>query len=154
MVALHRLGAIAVPATTMLTNKDITYRLGRCEIKAVITDNEGETKFEDVRRQSAVPALRLTVNTPNHDGWRAFSELERYAPDHPCCDTAASDPALIYFTSGTTGMPKMVLHNQVSYGLAHAVTGLAWLGLTADDVQLTVSDTGWALASYAAFYGP
>jgi acetyl-CoA synthetase/medium-chain acyl-CoA synthetase len=130
------------------------YRLDRCEIKAVVTDHEGEAKFEDVRRQAEVPALRLTIDTPAHDGWRAFGEIESHAKDYACCDTAARDPALIYFTSGTTGMPKMVLHNQVSYGLAHAVTGLAWLGLTADDVQFTVSDTGWALASYAALYGP
>ncbi|MHC4673290.1 MAG: acyl-CoA synthetase [Planctomycetota bacterium] len=154
MIALHRIGAVAVPATTMLTTKDITYRLGRCEIKAVVTDHEGEAKFEDVRRQVEVPALRLSIDTPAHDGWRTFGEIESHAKDHACCDTVAGDPALIYFTSGTTGMPKMVLHNQVSYGLAHAVTGLAWLGLTADDVQFTVSDTGWALASYAALYGP
>jgi len=154
MVALHRLGAVAVPATTMLTTKDIAYRLSRCEIKAVITDREGERKFEEACRQGDRPALRLTVDMPGHDHWRAFGQLESYSKDHVCCDTAAGDPALIYFTSGTTGMPKMVLHNQVSFGLAHAVTGLAWLGLAANDLQFTVSDTGWALASYGTFYGP
>lgn len=154
MVALHRLGAVAVPATTMLTVKDIAYRLSRCPIKAVITDRDGESKFKQVRERAEVPALCLSVDAPAHEGWRAFAELEAYPSEHACCDTQASDAALIYFTSGTTGMPKMVLHNQVSYGLAHAVTGLAWLGLGPGDVQFTVSDTGWALASYGALYGP
>ncbi len=154
MVALHRLGAVAVPATTMLTVKDLAYRLGRCEIKAVVTDREGEAKFEDLARQADVPSVRLTVDTPVHAGWHAFGELETCPAQHACCDTLPNDPALIYFTSGTTGMPKMVLHNQVSFALAHAVTGLAWLGLGPEDVQFTVADTGWALASYASLYGP
>lgn len=154
MVAIHRLGAVAVPATTMLTSKDIAYRLGRCEIKAVITDRDGERKFEEVCGQSVTPGIRISVDAPDHDHWLAFSRLEAYSAEHTCCDTAATDPSLIYFTSGTTGMPKMVLHNQVSFGLAHAITGITWLGLTVGDVQFTVSDTGWALASYGALYGP
>ncbi len=79
MVALHRLGAVGVPATTMLTAKDIAYRLGRCEIKAVITDREGEQKFEEVCGRGCGPALRLTVDTPEHDHWQAFSRLGSYS---------------------------------------------------------------------------
>lgn len=148
MLGLIRLGAVPVPATLLLTRRDVEYRLQTAEIRAAITSPEGVAKLE------AYDGLRFLVGQPP-TGWLDFDHGVKTASDRPpAVRTRASDPGILYFTSATTGEPKMVLHSQVSYGLAHRLTGELWLDLQPGDVHWNISDLGWGKAAWSSFYGP
>lgn len=148
MLGLIRCGAVPVPCTTQLTPHDLRYRLQAGDIRAVITDAEGAAKLPDFA------GLGWQVDAPGH-GWRGLAEaLEEPAGDYNPERTRADAPGIIYFTSSTTGHPKMVLHTQASYGLGHEVTGKLWLDLGPDDLHWNTSDLGWAKAAWSSFFGP
>lgn len=148
MLGLIRLGAVPVPCTPQLTTHDLDYRLEAGGIRAVITDEEGAAKlagFEGVKWLVGVTAK----------GWRDFdSALAEPVAGFSRSRTRADDPGIMYFTSSTTGSPKMVLHTQASYGLGHEVTGKLWLDLGPSDVHWNTSDLGWAKAAWSSFFGP
>ncbi len=148
MLGLIRLGAIPVTGTLLLTQRDVAYRIQAAKIAAVITCPEGLAKvgeFEGVR-------LMVGGEVP---GWRSFEHgLAQANPMFNPEPTRASDPALVFFTSATTGEPKMVLHTQTSYGLAHRLTGELWLDLGPNDIHWNLSDPGWAKAAWSSFFGP
>jgi len=147
-----RANLVLMPGTTMLTAKDVKYRLELGRARAVVTTAEHLPKFEvgahaDViawvcTDEGPLPWIRFRTQTV--DGARAA--------EFP--DTAADDRMLVYFTSGTTGMPKMVPQTHASYGLGHAITGKYWLDLGPDDVHFTLSDTGWAKCAWGKVFGP
>ncbi|WCJ58415.1 AMP-binding protein [Fontisphaera persica] len=148
MLALTRLGAVPVPATLQLTAREVNYRLALAQIRAVLTCPSQVEKF------SSFAGLRLVCGG-DESGWIAFDEgLQKGRPDFSAPPTPAQAPAIMYFTSATTGEPKMVLHNQVSYGLAHKITGELWLDLQPGDLHWNLSDLGWAKAAWSSFYGP
>ncbi|TMP96337.1 MAG: acyl-CoA synthetase, partial [Verrucomicrobia bacterium] len=121
MLGLTKLGAVPIPGTPLLTAKDIRYRVETAEVTAIITDAEGAAKVEDFQ------GIRLLVGA-ERPGWTNFGAgMRDAAPDFDCEPTRSDDPGIIYFTSGTTGPPKMVLHTQASYGLGHRLTGELWL---------------------------
>lgn len=159
MVGLSKAGLVAMPGTALLTPKDLQYRLSQSDAVAVVTDAEGAAKVDAVAAQ--LPKLRQRIlvaeSSSSRAGWVAYSELLSQgegAGDQELPKTKGTDPALVYFTSGTTGMPKMVLHSQTSYGLGHAVTGRLWLDLSENDLHWNISDTGWAKAAWSSLFGP
>ncbi|WP_439640409.1 AMP-binding protein [Nevskia sp.] len=149
MLALMKLGAVLSPATMLLSSDELADRVERGEMRAVIADSSVTALF------AAIPGapLRIAVGAAQ-PGWIGFESLRvdnsRFVPDGP---TAADDPCVIYFTSGTTAKPKMVLHTQRSYPVGHLST-LYWLGLRAGDIHLNISSPGWAKHAWSCFFAP
>ncbi|MCY0909542.1 MAG: acyl--CoA ligase [Sulfobacillus thermotolerans] len=149
MVALNKLGAVAMPGTTQLTAKDLQYRLETSQARCAIVSPDAAEKIDE---QQAPVDIRIIVGA-TRPGW---ATLDPYSLSHERFSgnpTLRSDPTLIYFTSGTTGYPKMVLHNQ-DYPRAHTITARYWLGLSESDLHWNVSDTGWAKAAWSSLFGP
>jgi acetyl-CoA synthetase/medium-chain acyl-CoA synthetase len=148
-------GAVAVPGTVLLTPKDIQYRTVQAEGVAYVCYADNATKVDQVRGEC--PSLRelFVVGGEPGDGWHSYDrEVSAASGHHDLVDTASSDPALIYFTSGTVGNPKMVLHTHASYPIGHVITGRFWLDLRPGDLHLNLSETGWAKAAWSSFFGP
>ena len=148
LLGLTRLGAVPIPATLQLTPRDVAYRVQTAGIRAVLTSADGVPKME------GFDGIRLATCAPP-TGWVDFNAaMQLAAPGFSGPPTRAQDPGIIYFTSATTGEPKMVLHTQASYGLGHRVTGEWWLDCRPGDVHWNVSDLGWAKAAWSSLYGP
>ncbi|WP_457571465.1 AMP-binding protein [Desulfovulcanus sp.] len=155
MLALHKIGAIAVPSPSLLTPKDIIFRVNFAKIKAVIVEDSLVNKVEEAREEC--PSLQTLIQvgeSPLLAGWKAYEDLIDKASENfrPSRRPGGRDPFLIFFSSGTTGLPKMVEHDY-TYPLGHIVTGFYWHNLKPGDIHLTVADTGWAKAVWGKFYG-
>lgn len=152
MLGLMRLNAVPIPATTLLTAKDIRYRLSAADIKAIIaTDEEAQKIEEAVTGLRNIPAL---IMISERQGWHNYIKERNKADANTGERALSNEPSIIYFTSGTTGPPKMVLHTQASYPLAHIITGKYWLDLRPGDIHWNISDTGWAKAAWSSLFGP
>lgn len=149
-----RIGAIPMPGTNLLTGKDIAYRIDRAEAVAAITDSDGAAKVDAA---GDLPTLRqrIVVGEAPSDGWTPLQALLEPASTDPtpADPTAAADPMLLYFTSGTVSYPKMVMHTQASYGIGHTITARYWQDLREGDIHWTVSDMGWAKAAWGKLFG-
>lgn len=153
-LALHKIGAIGIPATNMLMAHDIEYRCNAADVRAVIcTTDEGiPSRIEEALPSCPTVEIKFTVKG-SRDGWLDFDFLLKNASDEfERRDTLATDPMLLYFTSGTTGMPKMVVHD-FSYPIAHIVTAKYWHNVNPDGLHLTLSDSGWMKFMWGKFYG-
>ncbi len=149
-----RASAVSVPGTTLLTTKDIQYRLGISEASVVITDEENAWKVDQVVGECPAVKHRIVVGRAGQ-GWQEYEALMTRASAemaHP--GNSSQAPMMIYFTSGTTGFPKMVLHTHASYPLGHVITGKFWLDNRPTDLHWTISDTGWAQAAWTCLFAP
>jgi acetyl-CoA synthetase len=150
MLAAIKLGVVVIPATTLLTPDELRDRLDRGRAKAVVAAQDQVAKLADL---GANDLLRIVVGAAS-DGWLSFEQAaeasEAFAPDGA---TNADDPMLLYFTSGTTAKPKLVLHSQRSYPVGHLST-MYWLGLQPGDVHLNISSPGWAKHAWSCFFAP
>ncbi|KIW09854.1 hypothetical protein PV08_11955 [Exophiala spinifera] len=151
--AVLRAGLVLCPCTTLATTKDIEYRLQTSGASILIGNEESLRKVANLR--SSCPDLRVVLQASGDSipGVPQYStEVERHSSEHLVgVRTRADDPALIYFTSGTTGLPKMVVHTHVSYPLAHLLTGIHWLNLSAGKLAWTLAEQGWAKAAWSWF---
>jgi len=158
LLGLHKLGAVAIPATHLLTSKDIVYRCNAADIRMVVAVNDPEVILHVEESLEKSPTLRCkAVLDTDRDGWLNFStELEKASEDfrRPVGEDRESndDISLLYFTSGTTGMPKMVRHDFV-YPLGHILTANYWQCVQDGGIHLTIADTGWAKAVWGKIYG-
>ena len=149
ILATMKLGAVIIPASTLLQPADLVDRVSRGQVRHVITDAAGAPKF------AAVPGdwTRIVVDG-DAEGWHsysaAFSGAASFAPEGI---TRADDPLLLYFTSGTTALPKLVAHTQVSYPVGHLST-MYWVGIQPGDVHLNLSSPGWAKHAWSNVYAP
>ena len=155
MVALHKLGAVAIPATHMLTDKDIIYRCHMAGISAIVACGDPIVLNHVQKARRYCPTLRHCISIgptiPNgwYDYWRGLQEADAFEMPQR---NKVTDNFLLYFTSGTTGEPKMVMHDY-SYPLAHIITARYWHNIHEGSLHLTLADTGWGKAVWGKFYG-
>lgn len=152
--ALHKLGAIIIPATHLLTSEDLVYRIKTANIKAAICTPEGITVSNMLKAQKECPELETIFTCrADVDGTVNFTkEVEKASSELERVDTKALEPMIIYFTSGTTGYPKAVMHDH-TYTLSHIVTARYWQEVIDGGLHLTVAETGWGKASWGKIYG-
>lgn len=154
MLACLKIGAVATPGTTMLTERDIAYRMKLAEPAAVVTELPSAERFDRVRASGLSCNAYLSIDGAL-SGWSDFAAERDAAPSAIDPErTRPDDPAILFFTSGTTGLAKMVLHTHASYGIGHNVTARYWIGLTDNDLHWNISDTGWAKAAWSSFFSP
>jgi len=167
-VALCKLGAVLIPATMQLTSKDIIYRANAAKIKAVVCYSDSDLFVSSQVEQALpeCPTIEIKILTPEkHDGWLSFEDIfsedaSISSSEYSDCFTRPTgadaikitDPMLIYFTSGTTGMPKMVLHD-FSHPLGHIVTAKYWQQVRENKLHNSMSDSGWAKFGWGKIYG-
>lgn len=158
MVALHKIGAVAIPATHMLKLHDIDFRIKNANVKLIVTVEEDRLipDYEEAQKELGTDLVKCVIER-DLDGWINFNkaieeesdEFERPTGDD---EVLADDISLIYFTSGTSGLPKMVAHKQ-TYGLGHIPTAKYWHKVEEDGIHHTAADTGWGKAVWGNFYG-
>ena len=156
MMGLHKLGAVAIPATNQLLEKDFSYRFTAANVKAILCTADGDASDAVDAAAAKCPCVehKLLVGGQK-DGWRDFDEEYSIFSSHfdrkedsPC----GSDPMLMYFTSGTSGYPKLAAHNY-KYPLGHFITAKYWHRVNPDGLHFTISDTGWAKSAWGKLYG-
>jgi len=149
-LAAIKLGAVVSPATTLLSADELRDRVQRGRMRHVVADAAGAARFADV----AGDYTRTQIGGTLLPGWTDYAAADAASTDfRPDGPTPADDPLLLYFTSGTTARPKMVLHTQTSYPVGHLTT-MYWLGLRPGDVHLNISSPGWGKHAWSSFYAP
>lgn len=156
VLALHKIGAIAIPATNQLVEHDFTYRYKAAGVSAIVCTADGEVSnhAEAAAKDENMDITKIIVGTPK-EGWHDFNtEIERFSdvyerkPDSPC----GNDRMIMLFTSGTTGYPRIASHSY-KYALGHYITAKYWHNVNPDGLHFTISDTGWGKALWGKLYG-
>jgi acetyl-CoA synthetase len=154
MLAVIKLGAVIIPATTLLAPADVADRIERGQVRHVITENAQTGKFAEISGDWTKVAVPATADEPAPEGWTSYSESHDTAEEFAADDvTKAADPLLLYFTSGTTSQPKLVGHTHASYPAGHLST-MYWIGIRPGDVHLNISSPGWAKHAWSNLFAP
>ena len=154
--ALHKLGAVVIPATHLLTKKDLVYRFNSAGVKAVVCTGADDILGHIEQSLEESPTVKiLSVANGNRKGWDNFDDGVEKASEiflRPQNTNSCDDIMLMYFTSGTTGYPKIAAHS-FTYPLGHVVTAKYWQNVDSDGIHLTIADTGWGKAVWGKLYG-
>ena len=154
ILGIMKVGAVSMPGTILLTIKDIVYRTNLSEARVVITDAANAPKFDEARTQCPSIEIMIVIGG-ERGGWTTYEAAVGVAStERTRLATPSGDPCMIYFTSGTVGYPKMVLHTHASYPIGHTITGKYWLDLRPTDLHWNMSETGWAKAAWSNLFGP
>ncbi|GIX72549.1 acyl-coenzyme A synthetase ACSM4, mitochondrial [Caerostris extrusa] len=157
-VAAIRIGAVLCPAGMMLTAKDLAYRFTAFKPVSIIAHESVTERIDQVITSYSTLKTKICVSeseTDNKEGWLNFHRLlDHVAEDHKCIETKSDESMMVFFTSGTTGQPKMVEHSHASYGLGHLTTGKHFQDLTSESIFWNLSDTGWAKTAYSGIFAP
>ncbi|MGE0416026.1 MAG: AMP-binding protein [Acetobacteraceae bacterium] len=149
MLAAMKLGAVVIPATTLLTQNDLKDRFDRGRARHLVCTAADAPKFDGLD-----PTVTRIAVGDAPAGWHAYDDLQKASADFVAEGvTRASDPLLLYFTSGTTSRPKLVEHSHASYPVGHLIT-MYWIGLRPGDMHLNISSPGWAKHAYSCFFAP
>ena len=155
MLALHKMGAVAIPATCQLVEHDFTYRFKAGGVSAIICTSDGDTAHQAELASKEFPGLKKILVGGKKDGWNdynaemaLFGDVYERRNDSPCGD----DIMLMLFTSGTSGYPRIAEHSY-KYALGHYITAKYWHNVSSDGLHFTVSDTGWGKALWGKIYG-
>ncbi len=148
MLAAMKLGAVIIPATTLLAERDLEDRFARGRVRHVVASGQHAARF------ASLPGGQTRIAVGGAEGWHRYEDAYAQPVEfEPEGETRADDPMLLYFTSGTTAQPKLVLHSHRSYPVGHLST-LYWLGLKPGDVHLNISSPGWAKHAWSSFFAP
>jgi acetyl-CoA synthetase len=153
MVAAIKGGLRMIPAATILGVSDIVYRFGTLMPKVVVADAENAGKIEQAEELSGKKVAVKIVAEGTRPGWFSWDDVAMESNEAVCADTKAQDPLFLFFTSGTTGMPKVVIHTHLSYPLGHMTTA-SWIGLRQGDIHYNISQPGWAKFAWSSFFAP
>lgn len=159
IIALHKIGAIVIPATNQLVQHDFTYRFKAADVKAIVCTGEGDVAHQvDLAIEECGMNIKKMIANGNRDGWDSFdNEMYSFSdvydrPTDPEKLSCGSEPMLMFFTSGTTGYPKIAMHNH-KYALGHFITARYWHNVDPNGIHFTISDTGWGKALWGKLYG-
>jgi acetyl-CoA synthetase len=154
ILALHKIGAVAIPATHLLTQKDFEYRINTALVSAIVCTGENDTARECEKALPNSPTLKIKIMANGErEGWLDFdSEVAKASSELQRIPTKLDDTVLMYFTSGTTGYPKIAEHS-MKYALGHFATAKFWHNVDPCGLHLTISDTGWGKAVWGKLYG-
>ena len=148
MLAIMKVGAVILPTSIVLGTRDLDERIERANIRVVIADGTDAQKFDPIDRD----LIRIVVGS-EREGWASFQDVDRFPDTAPGVVVDSDDPAIVYFTSGTTSRPKMVVHTHLSYPEGHLST-MYWIGVRPGDVHLTISAPGWGKHAWSLFFAP
>ena len=149
MLAVMKIGAVILPTSTVLGTADLADRVQRAGVNHVLVNTCDASKFNEIPGDFG----RVAIGESTPAGWADYADSVLVEPVRIDAGVASSDPSLIYFTSGTTSKPKMVLHTQVSYPVGHLTT-MYWLGLRPGDVHIAISSPGWGKHAWSSFFSP
>lgn len=142
-----------IPAATILGIQDIVYRFGKLMPRVVIADNDNAIKIDEAEALLGSNVKLKIIVGGTRDGWVPLSVTDKESADATPAGTLADDPLFLFFTSGTTGMPKVVIHSHFSYPFGHLTTS-SWVGIRHGDVHYNISQPGWAKFSWSSFFAP
>lgn len=159
ILALHKIGAVVIPATNLLVEHDFDYRFKAAEVKAIVCTSDGDTahQAELGEKNCDFDVLKIMVGG-KREGWHDFdNEIENFSdefprPQNPDETACGDETMLMFFTSGTTGYPKIAMHSH-KYPLGHFITAKYWQNVNPDGIHFTISDTGWGKALWGKLYG-
>lgn len=158
MTAICKIGAVAIPTSNMVSHEDITYRVKEADIRCIIcADDENiinsvSKAVNEVKNETGKDVLKI-VSAGEYEGYHTLNEMIKNSPDtFERTETNINDTMLLYFTSGTTGEPKAVMHNY-SYPLSHIITARDWHGVVDNGLHFAVADSGWAKSAWGKMYG-